>query len=558
MSFDPSPDGKFKLFYRKGWAYLIVYPPAASGRPVYPEEIENRMKLLRVPPVRGKVIRDLIEQGSGKPEALVEWPAGKALAASIEVSISEDRMTASVAVEPPKKGAASPVIADVLEELNHAGVIFGIDRDRIQRLLSAREYGRPIRIATGIEPIFGKGHRIVYFFNVNRGKPYLEMDFGRINLKELNFIENCHAGDLLAELEPPIQPVDGQTVTGQIIPAEMDGETVKLLEGANTRIGSDLTRLYATCDGNVKIVDGIVVVEPVVSVANVNYETGNIHFEGSVVIEGGIADGFIVEADGDIQVGKGVGRATLKAGGNILLKTGITGSGEGTIDCGGDLYAKYIESSTVTCRGHVLVEEAIMHSHVTAFKHCVLNGRRSEVIASELIVGESFWCKKLGNIYEAATRVAIGVEPNLLLTYRSTMRNIAAKQEDANKVEQQLEQLERVIHDGRADERVLAAKNQLQASLSQLSGEMAELRGRVPSLRDRLRASRRSIAVVEDIMFKGVVLVFGNLEYRVPDNGARKTILKAGEHGIVESGFNYHNRPRLIFAGRETEEKNSA
>ena len=37
--------------------------------------------------------------------------------------------------------------------------------------------------------MFGKAHRILYHFNLNRGKPCLEMDFDRINLKELNFIE---------------------------------------------------------------------------------------------------------------------------------------------------------------------------------------------------------------------------------------------------------------------------------------------------------------------------------------------------------------------------------
>jgi len=395
--------------------------------------------------------------------------------------------------------------------------------------------------------VFGKGHRIVYHFNVNRGKPYLEMDFGRINLKELNFIENCIVGDLLAVLEPPVRPVDGRTVTGDIIPAETDPTTVELVAGPNTHLSSDRTRLYAQCDGNVRLKNGVVMVEPVVTVANVNYETGNIHFDGTVVVEGGIADGFIVEAEGSIQVGKGVGRAALKAGGNILLKTGITGNNEGTIDCGGDLYAKYIESSTVTCRGNILVEEAIMHSNVTAFKHCVLNGRRSEVIASTLIVGGSFWCKKLGNIYETATHVSVGVEPNLLLTYRTTMKNTQTRQEEWDRTEQQLEQIERIIQVGRGDEKAAAARAQLKATLDHLNYEISELRRRIPSLRERIKAARSSIAVIEAMMYKGAIISFGNLEYRAPDKGVRKTILKAGEHEIAESGFNYHDRPRLVF-----------
>ena len=548
-------NGKFDLFYRKGWAYLTVSPPEGTGRPVYPEEVENRMKLLGVPRVGAKTIRDLIEKGSGEAVPLVEWPGGRSLAASIIVDIAGDGMSASITVRPPKKGAASPMLSEVLEELEQAGVSFGIDSECIRGLLSRKDYGKPVPVAAGVPPVFGRAHRAVHHFNANRGKPWLEMDFGRINLKELNFIENRKAGDLLAELVPPVVAVDGRKVTGETIPAATDSEIVKLGAGANTRLSPDGTRLYAECDGNVRLADGKILIEPVITVRNVNYETGNIRFDGSVVIEGSVADGFSVEAGGDLQVGNSVGKASLKAGGSILLKTGINGNGGGAIDCGGDLLARYIVSCTVTCRGNVLAEEAIMHSRITAFKHCVLNGRRSEVIASDLVVGGSFWCKKLGNFNEAATKLSIGVEPILLLEYRATAAGINRKQDEWDKVERQLEQLGKLIKDGRADSpaeaRAQQARLQLQASLDGISAEIAALRGKFPALRDRLLPSRRSIAVIEETMFKGVVVTFGNLEYRVPDAGIRRTILKAGENQILESGFNFNEKPELVFDAPE-------
>jgi hypothetical protein len=82
-----------------------------------------------------------------------------------------------------------------------------------------------------------------------------------------------------------------------------------------------------------------------------------------------------------------------------------------------------------------------MHSHIVAAMHCVLNGRRSEVIASDLVVGGSFWCKKMGNFNEAETHLAIGVEPVLLLDYRATGKKIEAVQKEHDKIELQLEQL---------------------------------------------------------------------------------------------------------------------
>jgi hypothetical protein len=547
--YSSTTDGHFDLFYRHGWAYLVVHPPAPGGKPVYQEDIESRMKLLGVPKVESKKIRAIIEEAKGKAEPLVEWPEGSRLASEISVFISEDKMSASVVVKPPKKGAAPPLPEDIEDELRVAGVLYGIDPEKIEKLLARREYDTKVTVAEGSPPVHGSSGEVRYHFNPNRGKPYLEMEFGRINLKELNFIENKKEGDLLAELLPPVQPKDGKTVTGEVLPADTASNVVTLKGGKNTRLSEDRAALYAAEDGNVRLLEpsGTVIIEPVVTVDNVNYETGNIYFDGSVVVNKGIADGFVIEADGDIQVGRGVGKATLKAGGNILLKTGINGNKEGHIECGGNLFAKYVESSTIICKGHLLAEEAIMHSRISVWKHCVLNGRRSEIIAGNLIVGGSLWCKKLGSIYEAPTTVAIGIPPELLTEYRDAKKMVEEKQEQFNNIEEKLEQIERAIADGHKENKLFEARKQLTATAADISGELPALRHRINELRSQLKASRRSIVVVEDTMYKNVTIIFGNMEYRAPDKGVRKTILKAGERDIVESGFNPFEKPALSF-----------
>lgn len=540
-------DGSFDLFYRKGWAHLAIYPPEEKGKPVYFEEIEGRMRMLGVPKVTSKRLRELIETADGSAVPLVEWPEGKRLASEIEVEIAGDEMSAAVTVHPPRKGAAPPSAEDVADTAADHGVTAGIDRERIEKLLLRKEFDTPVVIARGKEPVHGESGRVLYHFNTNRGKPYLEMDFGRINLKELNFIENVDKGALLAELLPPIRPEDGFTVTGRTLQAESGTEGTILGAGENTRLNDEKDRLYAVCDGNVKLDRGKVFVEAVVTVENVNYETGNIDFEGSVVVNGSVADGFIVKAGGEIQVGKGVGRARLEAGGNVLLKTGINGNGAGFIECGGDLFSKYIESSTVRCGGHAFLEEAIMHSDLSVRKHCVLNGKRSEIIAGNLVVGGSLWCKKLGSIYEAHTHVDIGIPPDRLGAYREAKQRLEEKRQELNKAEEQVDQLTAAVEEGHTEDRVLRAKEQLTEKAEELQREIPELARAVSEERQKLRASGSSMVVVEDTIFKGVAVSFGRLEYRAPDNGARKTILRAGEKEVLESGFNFHDKPKLDF-----------
>ncbi|MFP4561740.1 MAG: FapA family protein [Spirochaetia bacterium] len=542
-----SHEGKFELFYRKGWAYLIVHPPEEGGKPVYPEEVENRMKMLGVPKVRTRVIRRIIDEASEQAERRVEWPEGSRLASEIHVRVADDRMTAWVTIDPPKKGAAPPFPEDVVEELEKQGVRFGIDLEEIQRFVGRQDFGAEKVAARGRPPVHGQAAKVEYHFNTNRGKPYLEMDFGRINLKELNFIENVKSGALLAELLDPVEPVDGKDVTGRPLPAEPAEGAAELKAGKNTRLSGDKTKLYAEIDGNAKLDNGYILVEKVVTVQKVNYETGNIRFDGTVVVKGGIADGFVVEATGDIQVGKGVGKVRLRADGNILLKTGINGNDEGYLECGGDLYSKYVERSIIVCRGNAFVEEAIMHSRVLVWKNCVLNGKRSEFIAGSLIVGGSFWCKKLGSIYEAKTHIAVGIVPNLVSAYQDTKRTLDEKHDRRNKAEEQLAQLKRAVDEGKEDERINTAREQLSESVLSLEEEIGHLKAELAELKTRMRASRKSIVVVEDILYGGVTVSFGRLEYRAPDNGARKTILKAGEDEVVEAGFNPHDRPKLDF-----------
>jgi uncharacterized protein (DUF342 family) len=546
-------NGRFELYYRGGLAYLAVYPPQGSGRPVYPEDIENRMRLLGVPSVSAKTLRDLIQEASASAVALVEWPNGRALASEFSVHIAKDGMSAYLTASHPKKGAAPPTLSELLTALGDAGVTYGIDRSALELVLAGSSYDKAIPVAAGTEPIYGRAHRIEYHFNTNRGKPYLEMDFGRIDMKELNFIENKRQGELLASLVAPVKATDGWTVRGERIPAETDSHIVELKAGANTALSEDGAELRALCDGNVRIARGSILVEPVIVVKNVNYETGNIRFDGSVVIEGGIADGFSVEAGGDIQVASGVGKASLKAGGSIVLKTGINGNGVGSIACEGDLFAKYLESCAVRCGGNAFVEEAIMNSSLIAGKNCVLNGKRSEVIASDIVAGGSFWCKKLGNFNEARTSVQLGVEPGLILEYRSVCAGFENAQKGYDITEHQLELLSKLVRDTQADERLAQAQQQLRESLEKLSEELSAYKTRQPRLRERIVAARASMAVIEDTLYKGVTIHIGAVEYRAPDAGARKIIVRARDGHIVEAGFNYRERPSLDFNADEDE-----
>lgn len=546
-------EGHFELYYSDGWAYLEVHPNEAGESSIYVDDVRNRMKMLGVPSVDPSIIRQIITEATGVAERLVEWPEGEQLASRISVEVSRDKMSATVTMTPPKKGALPPSVERVEAELERAGVVRGVDEAAIRSAVLNRSYNEPIVVATGQPPEDARAASIRYRFNPHRGKPYLTMEFDRINLKELNFIEYVEAGDLLAELLPPTDAVNGFTVNGETLLARQDASADAFRGGMNTEMNAEGDRIVATEDGNVRLKDGTIIVEPVVTVKNVDYSTGNIHFEGSVVVEGSIADGFVVEADGDIQVAHGVGRATVSCGGNLLLQAGMNGGGEGRITCSGNLMAKYVESAEITCRGHLLVEEAVMHSEAVIWGHCVLSGKRSEVIASRLVVGGSLWCKKLGSVAEAPVEVRIGMPPAVVQAHDEAKARLSRQNERRDTISHQIEQLHTLVREGRVTDKVRAALVQLEAELSELTVSLAETRHTVHELRDRLEAASEAMAVVEDTIFKNVSITFGKIEYRSPDRGERQTILRTRGPNLINEGFSRAHAPQLSFEPQDTD-----
>ena len=189
---------------------------------------------------------------------------------------------------------------------------------------------------------------------------------------------------------------DAELVAYATIPPEEPPEEQVLVAGQNTAFNDEGNELRALIDGNVYLQGNTVHVEPVVTVDNINYETGNMDFLGSVVVRNEIADGFTVKAAGVIDVASCVGRARLSAGRQLLLRSGINAGGEGSIECEGNILARYVEGATIACRGDLLVEEAIMHSAIRVWGNVVFTGRRGELIGGTAMIGGSLWCKKPG------------------------------------------------------------------------------------------------------------------------------------------------------------------
>lgn len=519
----------FSLRYMDGQAVLIILPEHKRPRPVYADDITARMKILGIPQVSARLIRDIIEKESGNPEPLIEWPAGAQLGARVSVTVDDDGMEAEALVEAPRPGGAPLDMKMISTALSVRGVVRGIDKTALKSLFRQEYSGRKVVVARGETAVKGRSSHTECLFVTKRGKPWLELSGGRINLKELNFIQNRKTGELLARHIPAVPPVDGYDVFGNVLEAEPVEPEILLKPGEG--VVETENGLEAEIDGNVRLVDGEVCVEPTINVKNVDYSTGNIDFDGSVAVEGTVADGFKVRATGDIQVGKTIGRGHLEAERNLVLSAGLVGDGEGSCKVGGNLYTKFLEGAVAEVKGDLIVTEAVLHSDIEVDGNVILFEGRGEITGGIAAVGGSVSCKRIGNIYSGVTRIFAGCSPGKLNTYHKLGKELKALREEADDLDRQLDYIK---SKGGADPREIAG---LEKGITVRMNRMKEGAQEIKQLRTDLEAASGTVIAAQDRIYPGVSLSFGLEEFPLGDKGLERVRLQRENGRTVIHGL---------------------
>ncbi len=539
-----SRDGTFLIEYSSGWAYLTVKPPLGGGRPVYSEVVFARMKILGVSAICAEAVSDIVSRAEGRAEKLIEWPQGVELSAKPVLSIAEDGMSAMLSLRPPKKGGGVPTTSEICALLSDSGIVSGIRRQEIESLSGGGVYDVEVVVAEGQPPTHGLARRTEYLFEGNPGKPYIFRKDGSTNLRELNFVQNKKKGDVLARILPAVAAEAGVTIFGDTVAAVTDGPDAEIVPGDNTSFSDSRNEILALIDGNVFIERNMICIEPVVNVRRVNYETGNIHFDGSVVVREGISDGFTIEAGGTVEIGECVGRATVTAGRDVLLKGGMNGDGEGTIRAVGDIASKYIENARISCGGHLFVQELLLHTDFVVGSNLVLRGRRGELLGGNGIVGNSLWCKQLGSKAEVLTRISLGIEPAVLNAYMTLKASVEEKSTELDKVRFEILSLENLLSnaDDRREKVILALRQQRERA-EELGAECKALKRDLRQSRSDLVPSAGAMAVVEGNMHPRSVIAFGEEEFRPDGQVVSKTVLRFEGGRIVEGGYNPSEPP---------------
>lgn len=352
----------------------------------------------------------------------------------ILIGISHDSMEAYLHLTPLTEMYAFDH-GEILTMLKAEGIVHGVEEDRIIALVQNINLTQfPVaheRIARGTPAKAGVDAKIVYHFKLDRELRLVEDEDGNIDYKELGLINNVCKGDLLAEKIPLVLPESGMDIYGN----EIKGASAKdtgLVAGNNVRMSEDRMSCYAELDGQVFLKRMMIQVSPIYEVPHdVDLTTGNITFNGSVVVYGSVLSGFAIKAKDNVTIFGVVESANIVAGGNIFIKRGIKGGEKAVIQCKGDLTVKFIESAKVECHGNLLVETSIINADVTCFSKVNLDRGKGQIVGGHVRGIMGIACVEAGSKLGVQTRLTTGDkfivkeridETNALLDEKNTER----------------------------------------------------------------------------------------------------------------------------------------
>ena len=406
-------DGLYYIRHFKSDIMLKVLLPVGEGLPIELKDVLDEIKRPDTISFDEELVKKSIKNGTDNDYIIVgafkHVPAGDVV---IGVEVSKDEMKGSIVVSPPSMSGSEASFDMIKRAILQQGVVEAcIKEDKIKEFVDNPVYNNPYEVAAAIEPIDGHDAYISYNFETDPKKLKAQVDEeGKVDYKKLNNIQNVIADQPLAQKIPAERGKGGKTLFGRYLEAK-NGKDIQIQLGANVKLDRDGVTIKAEIDGEVMLVNGKVTVEPVKYLDAVNVKTGDVKFVGTVVIKGNVQEGYKVEAT-NIEVGGIVDKSRLEATGNIIVRQGVFGKGEGYIKAGKSLWAKFINDTTVEVEENVIVNDSIVNSSVTAMKNIVLRGKKAQIIGGHLMATEEICARKVGSPGGGTeTILEVGVDP---------------------------------------------------------------------------------------------------------------------------------------------------
>ncbi|SDU61252.1 flagellar assembly protein A [Desulfobacula phenolica] len=405
-----------------------------TNQPEYPELIEKILKSAFIHRANTKKQdHDLIFEPNNTMINTKEFIMDK----YFEISISEDQTKAYVQkIKRADHNKPLPNFFNLLDLLKQNRICHGILDDESIKAWIAKPSAEKFLIAKGTNPIYGRDAKITFYFKTDFTDPGKIEENGSINFRERGEISHVKKGNLLVQKVPAQDGKPGISIFGVPITVDEPMESI-FIPGSGTKISEDGLRLYAAIDGQPHI-DALctVSVNPeLVIPGDVDFKTGNINFEGDIIVKGTIKEGFTVK--GINLTAREIEGATIDLSGNLKVSAGIKGS---SISTHGNLYAKFINHSNIMGFGDLIISKEIIDSDILLSGACL--NQTGHIISSQITARLGIEAGNIGTHASISSKLKIGTNDHIEAIEKQISKALKISVDASNVLRDEIKKLE--------------------------------------------------------------------------------------------------------------------
>lgn len=322
----------------------------------------------------------------------------------------------------------------VLYLLQRKGVVHGILREEIERVLEDGVYDEDVVVAQGKAPVDGTDASIAFEVELNPDtKPLLRAD-GGVDYRQIKSFVQVGNGQVLARKVPPTEGEPGMSVVGKTL-APTPGNDVPFPAGANTYISQDGKCLMASKAGVIKREGTLVCVREILTVKkDVDFSVGNVKYGGDLIINGDVKPGFTIEAEGNITINGAVESSqVISRNGWVTIGHGVIGKGDTTIYGKTGIQVTFAQEARLETDGTLTVLKHCLHCDC----QCAVfdaTDRQSTVVGGEIKVTGHAEIHQAGNDQGIETRIVV-IDKNKIVAEEKVVELESLKKKLTEKLE---------------------------------------------------------------------------------------------------------------------------
>ena len=459
--------------------------------------------------------------------------------ATVSIYVTKDRMGAYLTIHPAEGG--SKVTLDLVKRaLAEKGIRFGFIPEAIKSAILKGQAEETL-IAAGTPVENGENAKFRCLLPEIKIRTPQIAENGNVDFRDLGEILVVQPGQELMRREPSTMGKPGKNIFGEMVNPRrgQDAKFAMGLTGVETDY-NDPNILKATVTGQPVIVENGVNVEDTMSVPVVNLSSGNIIFDGSVIVNGDIEHGMKVHATGDIHVGGAVESAELRAGGDVVVHGSIVGHGDvrdkqgnfneetAQVYAEGSISAKFVENVFLEAKNKILIRDWVIKSELNATNEIIIGdktAKKGQIIGGFVTSGLLVKALNIGAQAGVKTVIRAGKE----LDIDKELDKVTTEIQRQNKALKDLHKANVSLKNNPTKQAQEMLKKSLKTK-QHMEEELIDLEARRSILKKEQKRLENSKVVVTRTIYNDSVIQIGKYEKSIrEDLGSRSFMIKDGK-----------------------------